>query len=91
MSCEFVFGALHGTFLIVTLTIAGLSFALRERAIVHSVAGLFEGVKHDSKWMFCTNPRNLHTMVSNILANKAFLIIIFPSFIKLVTICQMTY
>jgi hypothetical protein len=55
-----------------------LSFALRERAIVHSVAGLFEGVKHDSKWMFCTNPRNLHTMVSNILANKAFLINFFP-------------
>ncbi len=44
MSCEFVFGALHGTFLIVTLTIAGLSFALRERAIVCSVSGLFEGV-----------------------------------------------
>lgn len=79
MSCEFVFGALHGTFLIVTVTIAGLSFALRERAIVHSVAGLFEGVKHDSKWMFCTNPRNLHTMVSNILANnKASLINFFP-------------
>ncbi len=36
MSCEFVFGALHGTFLIVTVTIAGLSFALRERAIVLS-------------------------------------------------------